>query len=49
MDIASVIGNNDDGNIVNKNDVKRQNTLGCLDQYTCKVLRLWNSRDCETV
>ena len=33
----------------NKNDVKRRNTLGCLDQYMCKVLRLWNSQDCETV
>ena len=25
------------------------NTLGCLDQYTCKMLRLWNSQDLETV
>ena len=33
----------------NKNDVKRRNTLGCLDQYTSKVLRLWNSQDRETV
>ena len=33
----------------NKNDVKRRNTLGCLDQYMCKVLRLWNNRDRETV
>ena len=27
----------------------RWNTLGCLDQYTCNMLRLWNSRDRETV
>ena len=33
----------------NKSSVKRQNTLGCLDQYTCIGLRLWNSQDCETV
>ena len=33
----------------NKSDSKRRNTLSCLDQYTCKVLRLWNSRDRETV
>ena len=32
----------------NKSDVKCWNTLGCLDQYICKVLRLWNSRDHET-
>ena len=35
--------------ILNKSDVKYRNTLVCLDQYMCKVLRLWNSRDCETV
>ena len=38
--------------------LKRRNTLGCLDQYMCKVLRPWNSlgvwvraedRDHETV
>ena len=34
---------------VNKSDGKRRNTLGCLDQYTCNMLRLWNSRDRETV
>ena len=28
---------------INKSDGKRQNTLGCLDQYVCNVLRLWNS------
>ena len=33
----------------NKSDGKRRNTLGCLDQYACNVLRLWNSGDCETV
>ena len=33
----------------NKSDVKRQNTLGCLDQYTCRGLRLWNSLDCEAI
>ena len=27
-----------------KSDVKCQNTLGCLDQYACNVMRLWNSR-----
>ena len=32
-----------------ESDVKRRNTLSCLDQKTCKVLRLWNSQDCETV
>ena len=34
---------------VNKSDGKRRNTLGCLNQYTCNMLRLWNSRDRETV
>ena len=34
---------------LDKNDIKRRNTLGCLDQYKCKVLRLWNSQDHETV
>ena len=33
---------------IHKSDGKRRNTLGCLDQYACNVLRLWNSRDCET-
>ena len=33
----------------NKSDGKRQNALGCLGRYTCNVLRLWNSRDRETV
>ena len=32
-----------------KGDIKRRNTLGCLDQYMCHVLRLWNNRDHETV
>ena len=32
-----------------KSDGKRRNTLGCLDQYTRKVLRPWNSQDRETV
>ena len=31
----------------NKSDVKRRHTLGCLDQYTCRGFRLWNSRDRE--
>ena len=26
-----------------KSDFKHQNTLGCLDQYRCRGLRLWNS------
>ena len=29
----------------NKSGAKRQNTLSCLDQYICRGLRLWNSRD----
>ena len=33
----------------NKSDGKRRNTLGYIDQYTYKVLRLWNSQDRETV
>ena len=33
----------------NKSDCKHRNTLGCLDQNTCNLLRLWNSRDRETV
>ena len=37
------------GAIRNKSNGKRRNTLGCLDQYACNVLRLWNSRDRETV
>ena len=36
-------------NLWYKNDVKRRNTPGCLDQYMYKVLRLWNSQDRETV
>ena len=28
--------------MVNKSDVKRRITLGCLDQYTCKGLRPWS-------
>ena len=32
----------------NKSDVKRRNTLGCLDQYTCEVLRLWHTWYLET-
>ena len=35
--------------ILNKSDVKYRNTLVYLDQYMCKVLRLWNSQGCETV
>ena len=30
-------------------DVKSLNTLGYLDQYMCRGLRLWNSRDHELV
>ena len=33
----------------NKSDDKRQNTLGCLDQYACNVLRLRNSRGRDAV
>ena len=33
----------------NKNDGKRRNTLGYLDQYPSNMLRLWNSQDRETV
>ena len=33
----------------NKSDGKRRNTLGCIDQYSRNMLRLWNSRDRETV
>ena len=33
----------------NKNDVKRRNTIGCLDEYTSKMVRLWKSWDRETV
>ena len=32
-----------------KSDVKCRNTLGCLDQYTCRRLRLWNNQDHKTV
>ena len=35
--------------IDDKSDIKCKNTLGCLDQYVCSGLRLWNSRDHETV
>ena len=41
--------------IIHKRTIKKQerhsrrNTLGCLDQYTGNILRLWNSRDHETV
>ena len=35
--------------IFNKSDVKRLNAHGCLDQYTCKRLILWNSQDCNTI
>ena len=34
---------------INKNGVERRNIIGCLDQCTCKMLRLWNSQDRETV
>ena len=34
---------------LNKSDVKRRNTLGRLDQYTRRGLRLWNSQDCDAV
>ena len=30
-------------------DVKRRNTLSCLDQHRHRGLKLWNSRDCEAV
>ena len=33
----------------NKSDVKRRNNLGCLNQYMCTELRLWNSQDHEAV
>ena len=29
--------------------IKRRNTIDCLDQYACRGLGLWNSRDCEAV
>ena len=32
-----------------KSDVKRRNTLSCLDQHTCRSLSLWNSGDCEAI
>ena len=35
--------------LANKSNDKRRNTLSCLDQFMCNVLRLWYSRDCETV
>ena len=38
-----------DLHMFNKSNGKRRNTLGCLDQYMCNMLRLWNSRDHETV
>ena len=34
---------------LNKSNVTRQNTIGCLDQYMCRGLRLWNSQGCEVV
>ena len=34
---------------MNKSDVKRRNTLICLDHYMCRRFRLWNSRDHEAV
>ena len=34
---------------LNKSDGKRRNTLCSPDLYTRNVLRLWNSRDRETV
>ena len=33
--------------IGDKSDIKRRITLGCLAQYTCRGMRLWNSRDHE--
>ena len=30
-------------------NIKHRNTLGCLDRYTCRGLRLWNSPECEAV
>ena len=33
----------------NKSNIQCRNMLGCLDQYTCRRLRLWNNRDCEMV
>ena len=36
-------------NISNKSDVECQNTPGCLDQYICRGLRLWSSRDLKAV
>ena len=35
--------------LCSKSDVKRRNTLGWLDQYTWKVVGVWNIRDRETV
>ena len=37
------------GFVWNKGDIKRRNTLSCLDQYTCIELKLWNSRDREEI
>ena len=33
----------------NKTNIKCQNTLGCLDSYMCRGLRLWNSWNREVV
>ena len=38
-----------DGPSGNKNDIKCQNTLGCLVQIMRKRLRLWNNWDLEAV
>ena len=35
--------------LFNRSNLKRRNTLGCLDQYTRIGLRLFNGRDRETV
>ena len=43
-------GNTHDMNLsdeFNKSDIKCWNTLGFLDQYTCRCLRLWSSPDRE--
>ena len=36
-------------NKIDKSDAKRRNTLGCLDEYTRKGLRLRNSQNREAV
>ena len=35
--------------VQNKSEIKRRIALGCLDPYTCRGLRLWNSQDREAV